>query len=55
MIYESRLELARLQLADFDPQVEQIYAQPFRLAARAGGRVLAEILQAAGEQTAAIQ
>ena len=55
VIYESRLELARLQLADFDPQVEQIYAQPFRLAARAGGRVLAEILQAAGEQTAAIQ
>lgn len=39
VIYESRLELARLLLADFDPQVEQIYAQPFRLAARAGGRV----------------
>ena len=37
--YESRLELARLLLADFDPQVEQIYAQPFRLAARLGGRV----------------
>jgi hypothetical protein len=33
-----RLELARLLLADFDPQVEQIYAQPFRLAARVGGR-----------------
>jgi hypothetical protein len=39
VVYESRLELARLLLADFDPQVEQIYAQPFRLAARAGGRV----------------
>jgi hypothetical protein len=37
--YESRLELARLLLADFDPQMEQIYAQPFRLAARVGGRV----------------
>ena len=39
VIYESRMELARLQLADFDPQVERIYAQPFRLVARAGGRV----------------
>ena len=39
VVYESRLELARLLLADFDPQVEQIYAQPFRLAARLGGRV----------------
>jgi hypothetical protein len=38
VVYESRLELARLLLADFDPQVEQIYAQPFRLAARVGGR-----------------
>jgi hypothetical protein len=38
VVYESRLELARLLLADFDPQVEQIYAQPFRLAARTGGR-----------------
>jgi hypothetical protein len=33
------LELARLLLADFDPKVEQIYAQPFRLAARVGGRM----------------
>jgi hypothetical protein len=39
VVYESRLELARLLLADFDPQVEQIYAQPFRLAARVGGRM----------------
>ena len=39
VVYESRLELARLLLADFDPQVEQIYAQPFRLAARLGGRM----------------
>jgi hypothetical protein len=39
VVYESRLELARLLMADFDPQVEQIYAQPFRLAARLGGRV----------------
>lgn len=39
VVYESRLELARLLLADFDPQVQQIYAQPFRLVARPGGRV----------------
>ena len=39
VVYESRLELARLLLADFDPQVQQIYAQPFRLVARVGGRV----------------
>ncbi|HEY3958654.1 MAG TPA: TnsA-like heteromeric transposase endonuclease subunit [Streptosporangiaceae bacterium] len=39
VIYESRLELARLLLADFDPLVQQIYAQPFRLVACAGGRV----------------
>jgi hypothetical protein len=55
VIYESRLELARLQLADFDPQVEQIYAQPFRLAARAGGRVrhhVPDFLLVSGEGTA---
>jgi hypothetical protein len=31
--YESRLELARVLLADFDQQVHWIYAQPFRLVA----------------------
>jgi hypothetical protein len=30
--YESRLELARIMLADFDPRVTAIAAQPFRLA-----------------------
>lgn len=39
VIYESRLELARLLLADFDPQVRHIYAQPFRLVAGSGGRL----------------
>jgi hypothetical protein len=39
VVYESRLELAGLLLADFDPQMEQSYAQPCRLAARIGGRV----------------
>jgi hypothetical protein len=29
--YESRLELARLLLADFDPGVVEIAAQPFRI------------------------
>jgi hypothetical protein len=37
VIYESRLELARLLLADFDRDVAAIAAQPFLLQARAGG------------------
>jgi hypothetical protein len=36
--YESRLELARLLLADFDPAVEFVYAQPFQLVAEVDGR-----------------
>ena len=39
MVYESRLELARLLVADFDPAVAAIAAQPFWLRAQAGGRV----------------
>jgi hypothetical protein len=39
VIYESRLELARLLVADFDPGVTAIAAQPFLLRAQAGGRV----------------
>ncbi len=39
VVYESRLELARLLLADFDPTVEGIFAQPCRLAARFGERL----------------
>lgn len=39
VVYESRLELARLLLADFDPKVADIYAQPCRLVARRDGRV----------------
>lgn len=38
VIYESRLELARLLLADFDPQVTTIAAQPFFLSASMGGK-----------------
>jgi hypothetical protein len=38
VIYESRLELARLLLADFDRDVAAIAAQPFLLRARVGGR-----------------
>lgn len=37
--YESRLELARIMLADFDPAVTAIAAQPFRLAGPDGGGV----------------
>jgi hypothetical protein len=39
VIYESRLELARLLLADFDPAVREIWAQPFLLSVRIAGRV----------------
>jgi len=39
VVYESRLELARLLLADFDQDVRGIYAQPFLLVARVNGRV----------------
>jgi hypothetical protein len=38
VVYESRLELARLLLADFDRGVTAIAAQPFLLQAHAGGR-----------------
>jgi hypothetical protein len=37
--YESRLELARIMLADFDPSVVAIAAQPFRLSGLDGDRV----------------
>ncbi len=39
VIYESRLELARLMLADFDRAVTAVAAQPFWLRFRDGGRV----------------
>jgi len=35
VVYESRLELARLLLADFDRAVVTIVAQPFQLNLRA--------------------
>jgi hypothetical protein len=38
VVYESRLELARLLLADFDREVTSVYAQPCLLAGVAGGR-----------------
>lgn len=37
VIYESRLELARLLFADFDRSVDHIVAQPFLLRAAVGG------------------
>lgn len=37
VLYESRLELARLLLADFDPRVRSIVAQPFLLKCTLGG------------------
>jgi hypothetical protein len=37
--YESRLELARVLLADFDPAVVGIAAQPFQLVGEYAGRV----------------
>ena len=37
VIYESRLELSRLLLADFDPCVRKMIAQPFMVTATVGG------------------
>jgi hypothetical protein len=37
--YESRLELARIMLADFDPDVTAIAGQPFRLIGADGARI----------------
>lgn len=39
VIYESRLELARLLLADFDLSVKRIVAQPFLMRAKVDSRV----------------
>lgn len=39
MIYESRLELARLLLADYDTTVRHVIAQPFLLRARVNRRI----------------
>ena len=39
VIYESRLELARLMLADYDTTVRHVIAQPFLLRARVDRRM----------------
>jgi hypothetical protein len=39
VVYESRLELARLLFADMDPSVRWIVAQPFRLVCEVAGKV----------------
>ena len=39
VIYESRLELSRLLMADFDPCVKAIRAQPFLMRALVGEKV----------------
>ncbi|MFF4763205.1 hypothetical protein [Streptomyces sp. NPDC001292] len=39
VIYESRLELARLLLADFDPSVRHVVAQPFLVKALVQGKI----------------
>jgi len=39
VVFESRLELARLLLADFDPDVVGIVGQPFQMIAEVKGRV----------------
>jgi hypothetical protein len=38
VVYESRLELSRLVLADFDRSVSRIFAQPLMIRARVDGR-----------------
>jgi hypothetical protein len=44
VIYESRLELSRLVLADFDPVVRRIVAQPFMMTATVQGHSRRHIL-----------
>ena len=44
VIYESRLELANLVLADFDSKVRRIVAQPFMFRAEAQGQVRRHIV-----------
>ncbi|HZN78544.1 MAG TPA: TnsA-like heteromeric transposase endonuclease subunit [Mycobacterium sp.] len=44
VIYESRLELSRLLLADFDPCVRQMIAQPFMVTATVDGQPRRHIL-----------
>ncbi|MEU4583301.1 TnsA-like heteromeric transposase endonuclease subunit [Kitasatospora aureofaciens] len=39
VVYESRLELARLLLADMDPTVKAVFAQPCLLTSQVGDRV----------------
>ncbi len=39
VVYESRLELARLIFADFDRAVQRILAQPFLLKAKVDGKI----------------
>ncbi|MFE8910933.1 TnsA-like heteromeric transposase endonuclease subunit [Streptomyces globisporus] len=43
VVHESRLELARLLLADFDPDVADIFAQPCRVVAHVDGRVRSHV------------
>ncbi|GAA1387740.1 TnsA-like heteromeric transposase endonuclease subunit [Catellatospora chokoriensis] len=43
VVYESQLELARLLLADFDPDVCGIWAQPLRLTAKVAGRTRSHV------------
>jgi hypothetical protein len=39
VVYESRLELARLIFVDFDRPVHRILAQPFLMKAKVGGKI----------------
>jgi hypothetical protein len=55
--YESRLELARVMLADFDPAVTGIAAQPFRLAGPGGSgtrRHVPDVLLAGADGTVTV-
>ena len=53
MVYESRLELARTMLADFDPCVTGIAAQPFLLAGTDGILIRRAVPRVPGSRWAA--
>jgi hypothetical protein len=57
VVYESRLELARIMLADFDPAVAGLAAQPFQLTGPDGGRDrrhVPDLLLAGGDGTVTV-
>ena len=57
VVYESRVGVARIMLADFDPAVAGLAAQPFQLTGPDGGRDrrhVPDLLLAGGDGTVTV-